>query len=346
METLVKPIQIDDHEIFVTGSMGASVYPEDGTDAETLIGNARIARQHAREELGRNTYAYYRSDMNERSVRQLKLESQIRNAIEQDEFQLHYQPKLSLQTGDVVGVEALIRWQHAELGSVSPDTFIPVAERTGLIEPIGKWVLSTACQQILAWSEAKIMPPLMAINLSPVELRSESIAEDILKTIADAGIEPHQLELEITETALMKDVDHSAELLRILRGRGIHISVDDFGTGYSSLSYLKRFSIDTLKIDRSFIRELSINPDDIAVVAAIIAMSHRLGVRVIAEGVETEAQLACLRSLRCDNVQGYLFAKPMPADEAEAWLRSAQQQNPLPGLTDGPVEVLLSASSG
>lgn len=344
LDTLTQPIEIDDHDIYVTCSMGVSVYPEDGVEAESLIGNARIARQHAREELGRNTYVFYSKDMNDRSYRQMILEAQMRHAIEYGEFVLYYQPKLDLRTGEVVSMEALIRWQNPELGMVPPDAFIPVAERTGLITSIGDWVLRAACSQVTAWSDAGISAPLMSVNLSAVELRKANITDQILGTIEQAGLQPHQLELEITETALMQDVDASAALLKKLHGRGLHIAVDDFGTGYSSLSYLKRFSVDTLKIDRSFVRELAVNADDGTVVAAIIAMAHRMGIRVVAEGVETEAQLGYLRSLQCDEVQGYLFAKPMPADEAEAWLRAASQQSPMPGIIDGPADALASSN--
>jgi EAL domain-containing protein (putative c-di-GMP-specific phosphodiesterase class I) len=308
------------------------------------MGHALIARKHARQELGRNNYVFYSKEMNDRSYRQMILEAQMRHAIEYGEFVLYYQPKLDLRTGKVISVEALIRWQNPELGMVPPDTFIPVAERTGLITSIGHWVLGAACRQAAAWSDAGIELPLMSVNLSAVELRQENITEQILATIAEAGLEPHQLELEITETALMQDVDASAALLKGLHGRGLHIAVDDFGTGYSSLNYLKRFSVDTLKIDRSFVRELAVNSDDGTVVAAIIAMAHRMGIRVVAEGVETEAQLGFLRSLQCDEVQGYLFAKPMPADQAEAWLRAASRKSPLPGILDGAVHELTSSN--
>jgi diguanylate cyclase (GGDEF)-like protein/PAS domain S-box-containing protein len=346
LESLTQPINIDSHEIYVTCSLGVSVYPEDGRDADTLIGNARIARQHAREELGRNTYVFYSNDMNDRSYRQMMLESQLRHAIEYGEFLLYYQPKLDLRTGEVMAMEALIRWQNPEVGMVPPDSFIPIAERTGLITSIGEWVLRAACRQAVAWSEAGLAPPRISVNLSAVQLRSPAITEEILTTIAQAGIEPHQVELEITETALMHDVDASAVLLKELHSRGLHIAVDDFGTGYSSLSYLKRFSVDTLKIDRSFVRELAVSADDGTVVAAIIAMAHRMGIRVVAEGVETEAQLRYLSSLQCDEVQGYLFARPMPADEAEAWLRSTRQQKPIPGLIDDEVDILAAAGDG
>lgn len=345
LTSLTKPIQIDEHEIYVTCSIGASVSPGDGDDADTLIGNARIARQHAREELGCNTYVFYSDDMNDRSYRQMMLESQMRQAIEYGEFLLHYQPVLDLKTGEVIAMEALIRWQNPELGMVPPDSFIPIAERTGLIKPIGDWVLRTACRQAVAWAEAGIAPGRISVNLSAVQLKMSDITQEILATLSDAGLESHHLQLEITETALMNDIEASATVLKNLHAQGVHIAMDDFGTGYSSLSYLKRFRLDTLKIDRSFIRELAMNGEDVAVVAAIVAMAHRLGMRVVAEGVETEAQLSYLQNLECDEVQGYLFATPMPADEAGAWLQSAKEKTSVHGMLDAAVGDGLTATN-
>ncbi|MGI9343730.1 MAG: EAL domain-containing protein [Gammaproteobacteria bacterium] len=333
-DSLAGAFRLDDNEIFVTSSIGISVYPNDANDSETLIGNARIARQHARERLGRNAYAYYSSDMNDHAISQMMLEAQLRQAIENDDFVLHYQPKLDAGNGEVVAMEALLRWIHPEMGMVPPDAFIPLAEQTGLINDIGEWVLKTACKQQKSWIDAGISPRSVAINLSAVQLRNDDICKQVLSTISAVGLEPHHIELEITETALMQDVDASAKALRELQSRGIHLAVDDFGTGYSSLSYLKRFSVDTLKIDRSFIRDINKNPDDRTVVSAIIAMAHRLGIRVVAEGVEKEAQLAYLATLECDQMQGYLIARPMPVDEAGEWLAAARQRGPLSGTSD------------
>ncbi|MDJ0927011.1 MAG: diguanylate cyclase [Gammaproteobacteria bacterium] len=333
LSKLVEPIKIDGHEIYVTTSMGISVHPSDGDDAETLIGNARIARQHARQKLGNDAYVFYSENMNDQSYRQLMLESQMRRAIELNEFVLYYQPILSNQTGDVVAMEALIRWENPELGLVPPDLFIPIAERTGLIKPMGDWALRAACNQMVAWSEAGIAPRRVAVNISALQLRMPDFTDKVLTALTAAGLKPHQLELEITETALMQDIELSSSALDKLHGQGIHIAMDDFGTGYSSLSYLKRFKLDTLKIDRSFVRELALSGEDVAVVAAIVAMSHRLGIEVVAEGVETEAQLAYLQSLECDEVQGYLFSQPMPVHEADKWLATAQEQNPLHEIT-------------
>ena len=228
---------------------------------------------------------------------------------------------------------------------VPPDSFIPIAERTGLIKPIGDWVLRTACRQAVAWAEAGIAPGRISVNLSAVQLKMSDITGEILATLSDAGLESHRLQLEITETALMNDIEASATVLKNLHAQGVHIAMDDFGTGYSSLSYLKRFRLDTLKIDRSFIRELAMNGEDVAVVAAIVAMAHRLGMRVVAEGVETEAQLSYLQNLECDEVQGYLFATPMPADEAGAWLQSAQDKTSVHGMLDAAVGDGLTATN-
>jgi EAL domain-containing protein (putative c-di-GMP-specific phosphodiesterase class I) len=271
--------------------------------------------------------------MNDQSMGQMKLEAQLRHAIQNDEFLLHYQPKLDINSGDVVSMEALIRWNHPEMGMVPPDSFIPLAEQTGLINSIGQWVLKEACQQARRWMEAGVGPRCMAVNLSAIQLRRPDIGKQILATIADAGLSTHHVELEITETALMQDVEASASALRELHSRGLHLSVDDFGTGYSSLSYLKRFSVDTLKIDRSFIQDLVINPDDRTVVSAIIAMAHLMGIRVVAEGVENEAQMAYLSTLNCDQVQGYMIARPMAASDATEWLRLAREKGPMPGTS-------------
>ena len=336
LSKLVKPIQVEEHEIYVTSSVGVSVYPADGDSAEDLISHARIARQHAREKLGSNAYVFYSENMNDQSYRQIMLESQMRRAIEYGEFVLYYQPILDARTGNVISMEALIRWENPELGLVPPDLFIPIAERTGLIKPMGDWILRTACRQVAEWGEAGIAPRRVSVNISALQLRLEDFTDKVLTSLTAAGLEPHQLELEITETALMQDIDASAAALDQLHAQGIHIAMDDFGTGYSSLSYLKRFKLDTLKIDRSFVRELALSGEDIAVVAAIVAMSHRLGIQVVAEGVETEAQLAYLQSLECDEVQGYLFAKPMPVHEAEVWLAEAAERNPLQEFAGAP----------
>ncbi|MBT8443892.1 MAG: diguanylate cyclase [Gammaproteobacteria bacterium] len=332
--SLEKPLRVDDNDIYVTCSIGIGVFPGDANDSETLIGNARIARQHARDKLGRNSYAFYASDMNDHSMGQMKLEADLRRAIENNEFILHYQPKLDVSSGEVVSMEALVRWHHPEMGMVPPDSFIPLAEQTGLINPIGQWVLKEACEQTRRWMEAGIGPRCVAVNLSAVQLRTANVTRRILSTIANAGLRTHHIELEITETALMQDIEASSNSLRELHSRGLHLAVDDFGTGYSSLSYLKRFSVDTLKIDRSFVRDIVTNPDDRTVVSAIIAMAHRLGIRVVAEGVETEAQLGYLSTLNCDQVQGYFIARPMAAKDAGDWLRAVHAKGPIPGTSD------------
>ncbi len=333
-ESLVNPFRVDDQEIYITCSIGVGVYPNDANDSEALISNARIARQHARDKKGENSYAFYSSDMNDHAMEQMMLESQLRAAIKNDEFLLHYQPKLDLYNGDVVSMEALVRWNHPEMGMIPPDKFIPIAEQTGLINSIGQWVLQEACQQARSWIGDSIAPKSMAVNLSAVQLRSPDIDKQILETIAAAGLKTHQIELEITETALMSDGELSAVALRELHSRGLVLSVDDFGTGYSSLSYLKRFSVDSLKIDRTFVSDISRNADDRTVVSAIIAMAHRMGIRVVAEGVETEQQLKCLAELNCDEIQGYLISRPMTAEDATDWLRAARERGPIPGTSD------------
>ena len=284
-DSLIEPFKIDDQQIYISCNIGISVYPNDANESEALVGNARIARQYARDQRQQDSYAFYSSDMNDHAMEQMMLESKLRDAIKNDEFVLHYQPKLDVHTGDVVSMEALIRWNHPEMGMVSPDRFIPIAEQTGLVTRIGQWVLEESCRQAKTWLDAGIAPRAVAVNLSAVQLRSADISNQIVETIAAAGLSNYNLELEVTETTLMHDVDLSAKVLRELHSRGLHLSVDDFGTGYSSLSYLKRFSLDCLKIDRTFVRDIAKSADDRTVVSAIIAMAHRLGIRVVAEGV-------------------------------------------------------------
>jgi diguanylate cyclase (GGDEF)-like protein/PAS domain S-box-containing protein len=314
MDVVAQPLRIEGHEFFVTFSSGVAAYPADGDNAEMLVKHADIAMYRAKE-LGRNNFQFYTSAMNERALERLRIEGDLRNALERGEFLLHYQPQVDLGSGQIVGMEALIRWQHPELGMVSPLRFIGLAEETGLIIPIGAWVLRTACAQCKAWQQAGLGRLRIAVNLSARQFAQQDLVRFIADVLEETGLDPTCLEIELTESLVMKDVERAIGILRDLKSLGVHISVDDFGTGYSSLSYLKRFPIDVLKIDQSFVRDITLDPDDAAIVASIISLAHSLRLHVIAEGVETEEQLAYLRQHRCDEMQGYYFSRPVPALE-------------------------------
>ena len=265
--------------------------------------------------------------MNSRAVERQSVENDLRQAIARQEFVLHYQPKINLKTGAVIGVEALIRWLHPRRGLMAPDSFIPIAEECGAIVPIGRWVLREACRQARAWQKAGLAPVLIAINISAVELRAKDFVDGVRAILAETGLEAHLLELELTETFLMDDSSATAVVLRALKDVGVHLALDDFGTGYSSLSYLKRFPIDTLKIDQSFVRDLATDPDDASIVSAVIAMGKSLQMRVVAEGVETREQLAFLREKSCPVGQGFFFSAPMPPAELVELLDAAPRQS-------------------
>jgi EAL domain-containing protein (putative c-di-GMP-specific phosphodiesterase class I) len=303
---------LDGQDLHITTSIGISVFPEDGQDAETLIKNADTAMYQAKEN-GRNGIQFFRSEMNIRAVERQSIEQSLRVALEREEFVLHYQPKIDLASGAVSGAEALIRWTHPTRSLVSPVQFIPIAEQSGLIVPIGRWVLREACLQMRTWLDAGMTIQNIAVNVSAVELRDEGFFDHVLDVLAATGLESQFLEIELTETVLMKHIESTAAVLQRLRERGVRVSLDDFGTGYSSLSYLHRFPIDSLKIDQSFVSQIRVESDGSAIVAAIIAMARSLKVRVIAEGVETSAQLAFLRGLSCDEAQGYYFSRPVAA---------------------------------
>jgi diguanylate cyclase (GGDEF)-like protein/PAS domain S-box-containing protein len=320
MDSVAQPVMLGTKEFFVTCSIGVAAFPSDGTPAENLIEHADIAMYRAKK-LGRNNFQFYTPAMNEDSLERVRIESALRNALERHEFVLHYQPQVDLQTGRIVGMEALIRWKHPELGMVPPSRFIGIAEDTGLIVPIGAWVMRTACAQNKAWQDAGLGRLRVAVNLSARQFSAADLVPGIEAVLADTGLDPSCLELELTESLFMSDVTPAVELLHRMKALGINLSIDDFGTGYSSFSYLSRFPIDVLKIDRSFVNDITHDANDAAIVASIIALAHNLRLSVIAEGVETAEQLDYLRHQGCDEMQGYYFSKPLPAHEFEKLLR-------------------------
>jgi len=316
IEACRQPWNIDGQEFHVSTSIGIAIYPGDGEDAESLIRNADTAMYRAKE-LGRDNYQLYTPAMNAQMVERLELESSLRRGLEQVEFVVHYQPQVDISTGRIVGTEALVRWQHPERGLVSPAEFIPAAEETGLIVPLGAWVLQTACAQNAAWQQAGHAPMPVAVNLSARQFHERDLLDTVKQVLEESGMDPQYLQLEITEGVAMRDADSTIKTLTKLREMGVQIAIDDFGTGHSSLSYLRSFPIDVLKIDSSFVRDLIVDPDDTAITAAIIAMAKSLRIKVIAEGVETEEQLAFLKEHGCDEMQGFLFSKAVPAEELE-----------------------------
>ena len=320
LSDLSLPHQVGNSLLHVTTSIGISVYPADGKDAETLIKNADTAMYSAKNK-GRNNYQFFRSEMNAHAYERLLIEASLRVAIEKHEFELHYQPKVSLETGLLTGAEALLRWNHPEWGVVMPSRFISIAEDCGLIVPIGHWVLLEACRQFKAWIDDGLTPGSIAVNISAVEFNHKSFVTDVNKILSDTQLMAHCLQLEITESVLMKDAQASTDILLTLKDIGIQLAVDDFGTGYSSLSYLQQFPIDVLKIDQSFVRELSIESQSGFIVNAIISMAKSLNLKVVAEGVETDQQLDFLRNLNCEEGQGYIFSKPLNACEYNALSR-------------------------
>ena len=302
------------HDLHITTSIGVSVFPRDGADAETLIKNADMAMYQAKEN-GRQGFQFFRSSMNARAVERQSIEESLRHAVEREEFVLHYQPQIDLGSGEITGAEALLRWTHAERGPMSPAHFIPIAEDCGLIVPIGNWVLRQACEQARAWRNAGLPAMTMAVNVSAMEFRSENFLQGLFEILRDTQLPPACLELELTESVLMKRVESTTTILRTLRKIGVQVAIDDFGTGYSSLSYLRKFPIDALKIDQSFVRQIGSPGEDAAIVTAVISMGRSLKLRVIAEGVETQQELEFLQSRQCEQAQGYLFSKPVHAEE-------------------------------
>ena len=321
LEAVALPHCIDQHDLHVTASIGVSVYPDDGSDADTLIKNADTAMYQAKEN-GRRSFQFFKPAMNVRAVERQFIEEGLRRALEQRELMLHYQPKVNLMTGAITGAEALIRWTHPTRGPIAPVDFIPVAEECGLILPIGAWVLREACVQARTWMDAGLPVTSMAVNVSAMEFRDKNFLEGLFATLRETGLDPSFLELELTESVLMKRVEFTASILQALRKRGVLVAVDDFGTGYSSLSYLRKFPVDALKIDQSFVRQISTAGDDTTIVKAIIGMARSLKLRVIAEGVETLEEVAFLRAYRCDEAQGYYFSRPVPAQQFAMLLRN------------------------
>lgn len=313
IDIVAEPASVGGLELHVTCSVGISMYPSDGTDAETLLRNADAAMYKAKE-LGRNNVEYFTAEMNLHANERLEVLNRLRHALMHEEFVLQYQPKVDLRSGRVVGAEALIRWHSAARGLVSPACFIPLAEESGMIVPIGEWVLRTACAQNVAWQRAGYAPLPVSVNLSPRQLVRNDVVRLVADVLASTGLDARYLELEITETVLMRDVDKSLTTLKRLKELGVKISIDDFGTGYSSLNYLKRFPVDTLKIDRSFVNDIVTDQDDAAIVKAVISLAHILNLQVVAEGVESEEQRRFLMENKCDEVQGYYFGRPMPSD--------------------------------
>ena len=311
-----EPMTIDGQELYITCSAGVSLYPADAPDVETLLKNADVAMYRAKEH-GRNNFQFYTPEMNDLANERLALEHSLRRALERNELLLHYQPKVNLETGRIVGAEALLRWQHPEWGLIAPERFIPIAEETGLIVQIGAWVIRTACNQARLWQDAGLPPVIMSVNLSARQFRQESFVKVVTQILHETGLKPEQLEMELTESMLMHNANAAISILAGLKSIGVRLSLDDFGTGYSSLSYLSRLPIDTLKIDRSFVQHIGDQDEcDNGILAqAIISLGHSLNLTVIAEGVETGEQLKFLKAHRCDEVQGFYFCKPTVAGE-------------------------------
>ncbi len=332
MAEMTAPFNIDGRDIIVTVSLGVAIYPRDGEDQATLLRNADTALYRAKE-AGRNTFQFYAADMNQRLLARLDLERDLRQALENGEFLLHYQPQVNFASGAIIGVEALVRWRQPERGIVPPGEFIPLAEETGLIVPLGKWVLQEACRQAQAWRDAGMPEISMSVNLSARQFRAPGLVQTILGVLVETRLEARFLEMEITESMLMHDPEGAIMVLDELQKHGIHFAMDDFGTGYSSLNYLKRFPIHKLKIDQSFVRNVTTDPDDAAITNAVIELSHGLNLKVIAEGVETEAQRIFLHANGCDEMQGFLFSRPVPAEEMGALLVANRQQQAAPGAT-------------
>jgi diguanylate cyclase (GGDEF)-like protein len=313
------PMRIYGKEFQITASIGISAFPADGGDLRALVKNADTAMYRAKQQ--GNAYQFYAEQMDSHSAERLELETALRQALERDELRLHYQPKIEARTGRVTGIECLLRWQHPKLGIVLPDQLVPLAEETGLIVPIGKWALRTACMQARAWADQGLPLMRIAVNLSARQFLSPTLLDDVLTAIAETRVSARQVELEVTESVMMRDPEEAVKLLRSLKAIGVRLTIDDFGTGYSSLAYLKRLPIDCVKIDASFVRGVPVDASDVAITETVIAMSRGLGLKVVAEGVENRDQMRFLEQRGCDEMQGFYFAKPLPAEQLAAYLR-------------------------
>jgi diguanylate cyclase (GGDEF)-like protein/PAS domain S-box-containing protein len=319
LKAISAPAEVAGHELHLSTSIGVTVYPLDDQNADTLLRNADLAMYHAKQE-GRNNVQFFSRDMSERTEKRVDLLARLRGAIARDELQLHYQPQVDVRSGGIIGVEALLRWNDPERGLVPPMHFIPLAEDTGLIIAIGEWVLREACAQAKRWLDLGLGPLTMAVNLSPRQFREKNLVQMVAAILAETGLAPDRLDLEITESSMMHRAEEAAAGLRALHALGVQISLDDFGTGYSSLAYLHRFPVHTLKVDQSFVRDIKSDRDDAAIVSTVLSLARQMGLKALAEGVETEAQLSFLRTRGCDSFQGYLFCRPQPAADVEALL--------------------------
>jgi diguanylate cyclase (GGDEF)-like protein len=326
IDAFALPLALPGHELFISPSIGVSLFPDDGDHGELLIRNADMAMYSAKEQ-GRNRYHLFNPSMNEQSSQRLALENSMRLALRREEFFLNYQPNVDVETGRVVSIEALVRWQHPELGLVAPQRFIPLAEETGLIVPLSEWVLRTACAQNRAWQDAGHAPMRVAVNISPRQFQTSGLVEMVERVLAETGLAPCWLELEVPEGVMLHDTDNTMLAMRRLSDLGVHITIDDFGTGFTSLSCIRKLPIDTIKIDRSFVSEITVNPDNAAIATAVITMAQSLGLSVIAEGVEGREQLRFLYSHNCPEMQGYFFSKPLLAEEFSLLLGKPHWQN-------------------
>jgi EAL domain-containing protein (putative c-di-GMP-specific phosphodiesterase class I) len=329
------------HECHTTASIGIAMFPADGCDVHTLTKNADMAMYLAKED-GKNGFRFFTREIKTPSIERLMLETALRHALQRNEFALHYQPKVDMASGQITGVEALLRWTHPDLGVLPPGQFIPLAEEIGLIVPIGRWVLKEACVQNMAWQRRGLRPVSMAVNLSPRQFADDNLLQDIDEALAASGMSPVLLQLEVTESMMMRNVPRAIKVLDAIQSRGIRLAIDDFGTGYSSMSLMKQLPIDTIKIDRSFIRDLPDDSEDRAIAQAIISMGKALGMTVVAEGVETPEQEAFLRSHGCDEMQGFLFSKPLADEQLADLLRPAPMllSPPLQPATGDDLETL------
>jgi len=325
LKSLVVPFRLRDHELFISTSLGVCMSHDDSHDSEDIVKKADIAMYHAKS-MGRNNVQFYNNNMDQNASRRFVISNSLRRGLEQNEFLVYYQPKLDIVTGRIVSMEALVRWDHPELGLLSPVEFIQLAEENGLIMQLGEWVLRESCIQNVKWQSEGIMDLCVAVNLSGYQLQHAEMLDTIRKVLKETGMPPDHLELEITESVIMQNADFAVSILSALSELGIKISIDDFGTGYSSLAHLKRFSVNTLKIDKSFVREVDLNSTDAAIATAIIAMGNSLNLNVIAEGVETQSQYDFLKFNNCDQVQGFLFCRPLPPEELIELLRKNRRE--------------------